>query len=86
LPQKYVGMHGVALTKVQDPALVLVAIHTIDHSPSIQPIQITLYGLLTLGQTSTSSQLDAHCKLTEGALNPLTQIINKDIKQGQTQY
>lgn len=41
---------------------------------------------LPFKQMDTSSQLDAICILTEGALSPLVQIVNKDTKQGQSQY
>ena len=35
---------------------------------------------------NTSSQLGVICKLTKDALNPLIQIISKDIKSVQPQY
>lgn len=37
-------------------------------------------------QIDTSSQFGVICELTESMLNPLTQIINKDIEQGWPQY
>ncbi|KAK4811287.1 hypothetical protein QYF61_023339 [Mycteria americana] len=78
---KPVALHGVVVTQVQDLALGLVEPHTTDLSPSIQPVQIPLQSLPTLKQIDTPSQFDVICKLTEGALNPLIQIIDKDIKQ-----
>jgi len=51
----------------------------------MQPVHIPLYGLSTTRQMNTSSQLSIICKLTEGALSPLIQIINKDIKQSWPQ-
>ena len=39
----------------------------------------------TLKQINTSVQLDVVCKLTEDALDPLVQIIDKDIKQNWPQ-
>ncbi|KAK4826939.1 hypothetical protein QYF61_012788 [Mycteria americana] len=39
---KPVPLHGVAVAQVQDPALGLVKPHTIDLSPSIQPVQVPL--------------------------------------------
>ncbi|KAK4824605.1 hypothetical protein QYF61_016874 [Mycteria americana] len=78
---KPVALHGVAVTQVQDPTLGLVKPHTIDVSPSIQPVQIPLQSLPTLKQINTPAQLGVICKLTEGTLNPLIQIIDKDIKQ-----
>ena len=52
----------------------------------MQPIQIPLWGLATLRQINTSSQLGVICKLTEGALNAPIQVINKDIKQDSPQH
>ncbi|KAK4826425.1 hypothetical protein QYF61_008958 [Mycteria americana] len=78
---KPVALYGVAVTQVQDLALGLVKPHTIGPSPSIQPVQIPLQSLLTLKQINTPAQLGVICKLTEGALGPLVQIIDKDIKQ-----
>ena len=69
------------MAKVQDPAFGLVEPHPIGFSPAIQPIQIPPLGLATLRQINTSSQLGVICKLSEGALNALIQVINKDIKQ-----
>ncbi|KAK4818289.1 hypothetical protein QYF61_010431 [Mycteria americana] len=76
-----VALHGVAVAQVQDLALGLVKPHTIDLGPSIQPVQVPLQGLPTLQQTNTPAQLGVICKLTEGALNPFVQVIDKDIKQ-----
>ena len=39
-----------------------------------------------LRQIDASSQLEVICKLTEGALNPLIQVIAEDMKQGKPQY
>ncbi|KAK4818808.1 hypothetical protein QYF61_019737 [Mycteria americana] len=78
---KPVALHGVAVAQVQDLALGLVKPHTIDLSPSIQPVQVPLQSLPTLQKINTPTQLGVICKLTEGALNPFVQIIDKDIKQ-----
>jgi len=43
-------LHGVVVTKVQDPAFGLVKPHTLGLGPSIQPVQIPLQGLPTLNQ------------------------------------
>jgi len=68
-------------TPLQDPAFGLVEPHTTGLSPSIQSVQIPLQSLPTLQQINTPTQLCFICKLTEGALNPLIQITDKDIKQ-----
>ncbi|KAK4826388.1 hypothetical protein QYF61_008059, partial [Mycteria americana] len=79
---KPVALHGVAVTQVQDLALGLVKPHTVDLGPSIQPVQ----SLPTLKQINTPTQLGVICKLTEGALSSLIQIIDKDIKQNWPQH
>ena len=63
-------------------ALGLVKLHAIGLSPAIQPIQVLLQG---------HPQTDQHflptwCRLTEGALHHLIQVINKGIKQDRPQY
>ncbi|KAK4832946.1 hypothetical protein QYF61_026602 [Mycteria americana] len=81
-----VALHGVAVAQVQDLALGLVEPHTIGLGPSIQPVQVPLQSLPTLKQINTPTQLGVICKLTEGALDPLVQIIDKDIKQNWPQH
>ncbi|KAK4817555.1 hypothetical protein QYF61_020004 [Mycteria americana] len=83
---KPVALHGVAVTQVQDPTLSLVEPHTVDLSPSIQPVQVPLQSLPTLKQINTPTQLGVICKLTEGALDAFVQIIDKDIKQDWSQH
>ncbi|KAK4810419.1 hypothetical protein QYF61_025526 [Mycteria americana] len=78
---KPVALHGVVVAQVQDLALSFVEPHTIGPSPSIQPVQVPLQSLPTLKQINTPTQLGVLCRLTEGALNPLVQIIDKVIKQ-----
>ncbi|KAK4821762.1 hypothetical protein QYF61_000823 [Mycteria americana] len=83
---KPVALHGVVVTQVQDLALGLVKPHAIDFGPSMQAVQIPLQSFPTLKQINTPAQLGAICKLTEGALDPLVQVIDKDIKQDWPQY
>ncbi|KAK4806202.1 hypothetical protein QYF61_001126 [Mycteria americana] len=83
---KPVALHGVAVAQAQDLALGLVEPHTIDLGPSIQPVQVPLQSLPPLKQINTPAQLGVVCKLTEGALDPLIQIIDKDIKQHWPQH
>ncbi|KAK4824520.1 hypothetical protein QYF61_016100 [Mycteria americana] len=83
---KPVALHGVAVAQVQDLALGLVKPHTIHPSPSIQPVQVPLQSLPTLQQINTPTQLGVVCKLTESALDPFIQIIDKDIKQDWPQH
>ncbi|KAK4828640.1 hypothetical protein QYF61_000288 [Mycteria americana] len=81
-----VVLHGVAVAQVQDLALGLVKPHTVDLSPSIQPVQVPLQSLPTLQQINTPTQLGVVCKLTESTLDPFVQIIDKDIKQNWPQH
>ncbi|KAK4810700.1 hypothetical protein QYF61_007674 [Mycteria americana] len=83
---KPVALHGVVVTQVQDLALSLVEPHTIDLGPLIQPVQVPLQSLPTLKQINTPTQLGVVCNLTEGALDPLIQIIDKDIKHILIKY
>ncbi|KAK4830776.1 hypothetical protein QYF61_013609 [Mycteria americana] len=68
---KPVALHGVVVTQVQDLALSLAEPHTTGLDLLIQP------SLPTLKQINAPAQLGVICKLTEGALNPLIQIIDK---------
>ncbi|KAK4817510.1 hypothetical protein QYF61_017755 [Mycteria americana] len=81
------GHLGTLLARIrQDPALSVVEPHTTGPSPSIQPVQVPLQSLPTLKQINTPAQLGVICKLTEGALDPLVQTIDKDIKQNWPQH
>jgi len=66
---------------VQEITHGLVELHPIGLILSIQPVQIHLKGLLTPRQIDNYSQHGVTCKLTEGALSALIQVINKDIEQ-----
>jgi len=74
-------LHGAVVTQVQDVALGLFALHVTCLSASIQPVQIPLHSLPTLETIDTPAQFGVICKLTEGQLNRLIQIIDKDMKQ-----
>jgi len=79
-------LHGVVVTEVQNPALGLVEPNAAGLVPSIQPVQIRLQSLPTLKQIDTTTQLAVICKFSEGAFDPLIQIVDKDIKQNCPQY
>ncbi|KAK4832004.1 hypothetical protein QYF61_020442 [Mycteria americana] len=83
---KPVALHGVVVTQVQDLALGLVKPLTIGLGPSIQPVWVPLQSLPTFKQINTPTQLGVICKLTESVLDPLIQIIDKDIKQNWPQH
>ncbi|RMC13338.1 hypothetical protein DUI87_10873 [Hirundo rustica rustica] len=76
---------GIVVTQIQEPeGLHPIESHTIGSSPWIQPVQIPLQSLPALQQIYTPTQVSVICKLTAGALNPIIQIIDKDIKQDNT--
>jgi len=81
LCHKSVALPGIVVAEVQDPAHGLVEFHPIGLSAAVQHIQIHLSGFPTLRQINTFSHLGMTCKRTEGAVNLLIQVINKDIKQ-----
>ncbi|KAJ7395171.1 integral membrane protein dgcr2 idd [Pitangus sulphuratus] len=81
-----VSLNGVVVTQEWDLAVHLVEPHVVSLIPSIQPVQIPLQSLPTLQQINCPNQLGVICKLTEDALNPFVQIIDKDIKQDWSQY
>ncbi|KAK4820326.1 hypothetical protein QYF61_023559 [Mycteria americana] len=83
---KPAALHGVAAAQGQDLALSLVEPHTTDLGPWIQPVQVPLQSLPPLQQINTPTQLGVICKLTEGALDPLVQVTDKDIKQNWPQH
>ena len=83
---KPVVLPRLVVAKVQDTALSLAELHPTGFSPLIQPIQIPLKDLPIIRQINTLSQLGVICKLTEGAPNPLCQIVSKDTKQDRPQY
>ena len=83
---KPVVLRGAIVTQVQDPAFGLVEPHTVGLGPSIQPVRIPLQSLANLEQINTPTQFAVICRLTGAALNPLIQIIDKDIKLNWAQY
>ena len=48
----------------------------------MQPAQIPLQSLPVFEQIDAPTHFGVICKLTDGALDPLMQIIDKEIKQG----
>ncbi|TRZ22311.1 hypothetical protein HGM15179_004772 [Zosterops borbonicus] len=77
-----VGLHGIVVTQVCDPGPGLVGPHTTGHGPLIQLLQILipLEILPTLQQNNTPNQLHVIYRIIEGALDPLIQITDSDIK------
>jgi len=78
-------LHGVVVIETQDPAFGLVETNPVDLGPSIRSVQNPLQGLPVLEQIDTPAQLGVICKLTEGSLNPLIQVIDKYVNQDRPQ-
>ncbi|PKU46103.1 rna-directed dna polymerase from mobile element jockey-like [Limosa lapponica baueri] len=79
--------HGIdKCTLHWDPALGLIEPHPVGLSPLVQPVQIPLQSPSTLQQVDTPTQLGVVGKFTEGALDPLIEIIDKDVKENRPQY
>ncbi|KAK4818191.1 hypothetical protein QYF61_008575 [Mycteria americana] len=57
---------------------------TLAHRSSLS--KIPLQRLLTLKQINTPAQFGIICKLTEGIVNPLIQIIAKDLRKLSTHH
>ena len=74
LCSKSVAMHRITVTEMLDLALGL-----LDLIQLVSAHPATSGGLPALRKIDTSSQLDV-CKFNEGALDPLVQIVNKEIK------
>ncbi|KAK4822652.1 hypothetical protein QYF61_018604 [Mycteria americana] len=75
---KAVALHGVAVAQVHLALLNLIQLTSAHRS--------SLSSLPPLKQINTPTQLGVICKLTEGALDPFVQIIDKDIKQNWPQH
>ncbi|TRZ22684.1 hypothetical protein HGM15179_004392 [Zosterops borbonicus] len=81
-----ITLQGVVVAKMQDLELDLVKPCITVLGPSIQLVQVPLQGPPTLQQIDTRSQLGVICKFADGGLDPLIQIISKDIKQDWAQH
>ncbi|RMC05130.1 hypothetical protein DUI87_18312 [Hirundo rustica rustica] len=84
LPQP-VALHRIVLIQMQDPMFCLLELQTIGPGSSIQPVQFPLQSLPTLLQINTPAHLSVIHELTEGELDPLICVINKDMEQDWSQ-
>ena len=75
-------MHGVVPPQVQDPALALVGFHQVPLCPALQPVQVLLNGSAACQCIHHSSQFGVISKLAEGALRPIIQVIDEEVKTG----
>ncbi|XP_071415412.1 mucin-2 [Pithys albifrons albifrons] len=81
-----VELQGVIVVKVQDSVLSLVKVHPVPFGPSIQSVQVPLQSPPTLQQIDPLCKLGVICKFAKSRLNPLIQIITKDVKEGWLQH
>ncbi|KAJ7428285.1 integral membrane protein dgcr2 idd [Willisornis vidua] len=81
-----VELQEVIVAKVPDSVLGLVKVHPIPFGPSIQSVQVPLQSPPTLQQIDPRCKLGVICKFAKSRLNPLIQIINKDVKEGWLQH
>ncbi|KAK4827398.1 LOW QUALITY PROTEIN: hypothetical protein QYF61_017803 [Mycteria americana] len=75
---------GIAPT--QDPTLGLVEPHEVHTGPLLQLVQVPLDGIPSLRHVNCTTQLGVICKLAEGALDPIVNVTDEDIKQHWSQY
>jgi len=72
-------VHGIFLSPVWDFALSLSELHQIPVNLFLQPVMVFLHGSMTPWHISRLSQFYVICKLAEGTLCPIIQIVNEDI-------
>ena len=77
---------GVATTQVQDFALGFVEHHEILLGLLLEPIYVSLNGILSLRHIDCTPQLGTNHKLSEGVLDPIVDVVNEDSKQHHSQY
>ncbi|GAB0181886.1 cAMP-dependent protein kinase inhibitor alpha [Grus japonensis] len=83
---QYVLVDGVVPPQAQDFALPLVELCEIPVSPFLQPVEVPLDGITAFWYIIHSFQFGVICKLAEGTLCPIIQIVNEEIEQDWTQY
>ncbi|PKU42718.1 hypothetical protein llap_6967 [Limosa lapponica baueri] len=79
-------VHGVIPLQVQDPTLALVEFHQVPLCPTLQPVQVLLYGGTAFWYASHPSQFCVISKPAAGALHPFIQVIDEYIEEDWTQY
>ncbi|PKU45373.1 hypothetical protein llap_4317 [Limosa lapponica baueri] len=81
-----VFVFGIALIHAQDLALGLIEFHEIYTGLCLKPLQDPLDGIPSLQCVENTTELGVIGKLAESALNPTVRVINKDVKQHQSEY
>ncbi|PKU39962.1 small glutamine-rich tetratricopeptide repeat-containing protein beta [Limosa lapponica baueri] len=72
--------------QVQSPALAFVKPHGVHLGPPLQPVQVPLNDIPSLWCIDNPTQLGVICKLADGALNPSVYVVDKNVKQYQSQH
>ncbi|PKU46224.1 hypothetical protein llap_3448 [Limosa lapponica baueri] len=72
--------------QVQHPRLALVEFHQVPLCPTLQPVQVSLYGSTAFSCVSHSSQFRIINKLAEGPFHLFIQVIDEYIEEAWTQY
>ena len=72
---------GVALTQMQDLALGLVELYKVLLGLLLEPIRISLNGVLFLRHVDHTPQLGVICIHAEGALNPTVSVTGENVKE-----
>ena len=79
-------VHGVVLPQVQDLAFPLVELQEVPVSLFLPPLPMPLNGSTTACCINHYSQFCIICRLAEGTLCPIVQVIYEDVKQCQSYY
>lgn len=72
---QYVLLHGVVPSQVQDFAVLLVELHEVLISPFLQPVEVYLYGSMTLWHSNHSSQFSVIFRLAAGRVCPIISLM-----------
>ncbi|PKU42074.1 hypothetical protein llap_7613 [Limosa lapponica baueri] len=78
-------VHGVISPQVQHPTLAFVEIHQVPLYPTLQPVQVSLYGSTDLHRVNDPSQFCIVSKLAEGTFHPFIQVTDEYIEEDWTQ-
>ena len=73
------------MTQVQHLAVGLLGLHVVHMGQLLQPVQVPLNGISSFYCINHTTQLGVICKLAKGVLNPIVYVVDKDIKQYQSQ-
>ena len=64
----------------------LISLHEICKGPPLKPVKVPLDGIPSLQGINHTTQFGGVVRLTEDALSPTVHIVDKGVKQHQSQY